>query len=71
LTLINCYAPTNEATDDQKDKFYNTFTDLVNMTPKHDIIVVKGDFNSKISHDNTGVKEYMGKHDLPDNMNQN
>jgi hypothetical protein len=30
-----------------------------------------GDFNSKIGNDNTGVKEYIGRHGLPDNMIQN
>ena len=71
LTLINCYTPTNDSTDDQKDQFYNTLVDVINMTPRHDIIVVMGDFNAKVGFDNTGVEKYMGKHGLGDSMNQN
>jgi hypothetical protein len=68
-TLIDCYAPTKDSTGDQKDKFYNTLTDLLNTTPKHDINVLIGDLNFKMGNNNTGVKQYMGKQSLPDNMN--
>lgn len=56
MNIIQCYAPTNDSEEDDKEDFYN-------ITESHsgrDITMVMGDFNAKIKRDNTGYEEVMG-----------
>ena len=34
VTIINCYAPTNTATDDQKEEFYSSLQGVLDHTPR-------------------------------------
>ena len=60
LTVIQCYAPTNDATDEEKEKFYLALHDTAAQVPKHDMLVVLGDVNAKIGKDNKDFEEVMG-----------
>ncbi|XP_056017322.1 craniofacial development protein 2-like [Ostrea edulis] len=62
MTLIQCYAPTNDAEDDSKTTFYEKLQSTVSKTPRHDILIVLGDLNAKVGNDNEGKKRIMGKH---------
>ena len=42
LTVIQTYAPTNDAMDKIKDEFYNQLQDTVSNCKRHDITVVMG-----------------------------
>lgn len=62
LTIIQCYAPTNEAEDDIKDDFYEQLKSAVERTPQHDMIIIMGDIYAKVGSDNTDVEHVMGRH---------
>ena len=62
MTVIQVYAPTNEAADEEKEDFYNQLQDVIADCNKHDLIVVMGDFNAKVGEDNTSREEVIGRH---------
>ncbi|KAI8115525.1 Craniofacial development protein 2 [Lucilia cuprina] len=64
LSVIQCYAPTEEADDGSKDEFYEKLTSSIQKLPNRDILVLTGDFNAKISSDNLGLTRIMGKHGI-------
>jgi len=50
LTLIQVYAPTNQATDQEKDNFYTCLQGVYSQVPKQDTVLLSGDFNAKIGN---------------------
>ena len=61
ITVIQCYAPTEQATEDEKDMFYHNLQSQIDKSPRHDIMIIMGDLNSKIGCDNSGYEYCMGK----------
>ena len=57
---LQCYAPTNDASDVDKERFYDVLHGITTAVPKHDMFVVPGDMNAKIGADNKGYKNVMG-----------
>jgi hypothetical protein len=70
LTIITCYAPTEEAEEEDKDKFYDKLQEIASRVPRHDMLVVIGDLNAKIGGDNTGKERTMGNQGMGE-MNNN
>ncbi|KAL9977741.1 hypothetical protein ACROYT_G015180 [Oculina patagonica] len=70
LTVIQVYAPTNDAEDESKEEFYEQLQREVEATPRHDVLIVTGDLNAKMGEDNEGWEKVMGKHGLG-RMNEN
>lgn len=64
ITVIQCYAPTNESSDEVKDDFYHQLQSEVEKAPRHDLLVIMGDLNAKVGNDNTDYERVMGKHGL-------
>ena len=62
--MINAYAPTNLATEERKDEFYEQLQAVLSKTPKRDIKILLGDLNAKVGSDNAGREDIMGKHGL-------
>ena len=68
--IIMCYAPTNDAEEVEKDRFYAQLQATVDKVPKHDMLILMGDLNAKVGSDNTGREKEMGANGLG-SMNEN
>ena len=62
MSVIQVYAPTNEATDEDKESFYEQLQATLDKAPKHDLVVVMGDLNAKVGDSNEGCEDIMEKH---------
>ncbi|XP_059163494.1 craniofacial development protein 2-like [Physella acuta] len=63
-TLIQCYAPTNAATDGEKEDFYSALQAQIDKSPKRDIKIVMGDMNAKVGTENKERELTMGKNGI-------
>ena len=57
MSVVQAYAPKNDAMDKEKDKFYNQLQDTVSSCNRNDMIVVVGDWNAKVGNNDTNRKE--------------
>ena len=48
ITIIQVYAPTTNAEDTEVDKYYEDLQDLLELTPKKDVLFIIGDWNKKV-----------------------
>lgn len=53
-TIIEVYAPTNIADENEKEEFYSSLQTVVNNAPNRDILLVTGNLNSKVGLERTG-----------------
>ena len=60
ITVIQVYAPTSNS--EEAEQFYGDLQDLLELTPKKDVLFIIGDWNAKVgSQETPGV---TGKFDL-------
>ena len=58
ITVIQVYAPTSNA---EVERFYEDLQDLLELTPKKDVLFIIGDWNAKVgSQETPGVTEIFG-----------
>ena len=48
ITVIQVYAPTNNAEEGEVEWFYEDLRDLLELTPKKDVLFIIGDWNANI-----------------------
>ena len=48
VTVIQVYAPTSNAEAADVERFYEDLQDLLELTPKKDVLFIIGDWNAKI-----------------------
>ena len=53
ITIIQLYAPTSNAEEAQVEQFYEDLQDLVELTPKKDVLFIIGDWNAKVGSQQT------------------
>ena len=51
ITIIQAYAPTTDYDNGDIEDFYDQLQEVIDQTPKKDILVVQGDWNAKIGED--------------------
>ena len=62
ITVIQVYAPTSNADETEAERFYQEIQDLLELTPKKDVLFIIGDWNAKVGSQET--PEVTGKFDL-------
>ena len=61
ITVIQVYAPTSNAEEAEVVWFYEDLQDLVELTPKKDVLFIIGDWNAKVgSQETPGVTGKFG-----------
>ena len=61
ITEIQVYAPTNNAEEAEVEWFYEDLQDLLELTPKKDVIFIIGNWNAKVgSQETPGVTGKFG-----------
>ena len=55
ITVIQVYAPTSNAEEAEVEWFYEALQDLLELTPKTDVLSIIGDWNAKV-----GSQEILG-----------
>ena len=48
ITVIQVYAPTTNAKEAEAEWFYEDLQDLLELTPKKDVLFIIGDWNAKV-----------------------
>ena len=51
ITVIQVYAPTRNT--EEAEQFYEDLQDLLELTPKKDVLFIIGDWNAKIGNQET------------------
>ena len=60
-TVIQVYAPTTNAKEAEVEQFYEDLQDLLELTPKKDVLFITGDWNAKArSQEIAGVTGKFG-----------
>ena len=61
IMVIQAYAPTSNAEEAEVEWFYEILRDLLELTPKIDVLFIIGDWNAKVgSHETPGVTGKFG-----------
>ena len=59
--VIQVYAPTSTAEKDEVEWFYEDLQDVIELTPKKDVLFIIGDWNAKVgSQETPGVTGKFG-----------
>ena len=48
ITIIQVYAPTSNTEEAEAERFYEDLQDLLELTPKKDVLFIIGDWNAKV-----------------------
>ena len=61
LSIIQCYAPTNDSNDRDKEAFYEQLQATFENVHCRDLLLVMGDLNAKVGSDNLNFERVMGR----------
>ena len=62
ITVIQVYAPASNAEEAEVEWFYEDLQDLLELTPKKDVLFITGDWNAKVG--SQGIPGVTGKFGL-------
>ena len=61
ITVIQIYAPTSNAEEAEVECFYEDLQDVLELTPKKDVLFIIGDWNAKVgSQEAPGITGKFG-----------
>ena len=61
ITVIQVYAPSSNAEEAEVERFYEDLQDLLELTPRNDVLFIIGDWNAKVgSQETPGVTGKVG-----------
>ena len=61
ITVIQVYGSTSNSEEAEVERFYKNLQDLLELTPKKDVLFIIGDWNSKVgSQETPGVTGKFG-----------
>ena len=60
VTIIKVYAPTINAEEAEVERFYEDLQDLLELTPKKDVLFIIGERNAKVGSQTPGVTGKFG-----------
>ena len=59
--VIQAYAPTSNTEEAEVERFYEDLQDLLELTPRKDVLFILGDWNAKVgSQETPGVTGKIG-----------
>ena len=61
VTVIQCYAPAADRTDEETEEFYQQLDDTLTEIGKKNITMITGDFNARVGEDAT-ESDVLGKY---------
>ena len=53
ITVIQAYAPTSNTEEAEIERFYENLQDILELTPKKDVLFIIGDWNVKVGSQET------------------
>ena len=53
ITVIQVYVPTSNTEETEVERFYEDLQDLLELTPKKDVLFIIGDWNAKVGSQET------------------
>ena len=53
ITVIQAYAPTSNTEEAEVEQFYEDLQDILELTPKKDVLFITGDWNAKVGSQET------------------
>ena len=53
ITVIQVYAPTSNAEEAEVERFFEDLQDLLELTPRKDVLFIIGDWNAKVGSQET------------------
>uniref|UniRef100_A0A8C9VZX0 Endonuclease/exonuclease/phosphatase domain-containing protein n=1 Tax=Scleropages formosus TaxID=113540 RepID=A0A8C9VZX0_SCLFO len=62
MTIMQVYAPTSDANEEEIDVFYDQLQNEIEQTSKEDLLIIMGDLNAKVGKGNEG--SVFGKYGL-------
>ena len=72
VTVIVAYAPTEDASPEDKLEFYDDLSSAINSEPPHNVTIVLGDFNARVGSDSHHHhSQVIGKHNYHLSTNDN
>ena len=61
ITVIQAYAPNSNTEEAEVERFYEHLQDILELTPKRDVLFIIGDWNAKVgSQETPGVTGKFG-----------
>ena len=59
ITVIQVHAPTSNTEEAEVERFYEYLQDLLELTPKKDVLFITGDWNAKVgSQETPGISKF-------------